>query len=139
MRTRRTPVSCGANQLYGLQGINSKVLEGMLVQEYRQWGQRSRLRLNLDLHALDRPRDDEYDDKIYAGETVIFSDNDSYKNGRKLAALIRAHKLGEVVSLSGVNPNTRSKITTYLWRYNGGKVLPVPRKKTASKERVVLE
>jgi hypothetical protein len=129
-------VSCGANQLFRLNGINKAALEKLLDSNYLNWGNRPKTRVRED---FEKPRDDEYDDKIYAGETVIFSDNDSYGNGRKLATLIRVHKLGDVVSLSGVNPNTRSKITTYLWRYNGAKLKTLPRKKTTTKERIVLE
>ena len=57
--------------------------------------------------------------KLKAGETVIFSDNEDNGNGDKLVKYIKAHELGEVTSLSTVNPNTRNKITTYLWVYNG--------------------
>jgi hypothetical protein len=133
MYTKRTPVSCGCTQLHGLYPINKAELQAMLKPVYKNWGDRDRPRADpaapeFEREAMqNRVRQGEFDNKIYAGETVFFSDADSNGNGKKLVNYIKRHKLGEVVSISAKNPNTKNKITTYLWVYNGAKLKTVAR------------
>ncbi len=109
MQTKRTPVSCGCTMLYGLFGIDKDSLSAILEPKYKHFRERHQ--------CPDDPA--RYDDKIYSGETVIFSDADSQGNAKRLVEIIKKYDLGRVVSLGCVNPNTRSRITTYLWHYNG--------------------
>jgi hypothetical protein len=127
--TRRTPISCGAQVLFNLDAINKKALESLLQPEYKRWQDRVRPggdgRPNdpyIRDYITEQRAKGVYDNKIYPGETVVFSDADRYGNGKKLLQYIKRHKLGEVVSLSTINPNTKNKITTYLWVYNGAKL-----------------
>jgi PDZ domain-containing secreted protein len=128
MYTKRTPVSCGCTQLHDLYPINKASLEAMLRSVYKNWGDRTRPAATDAMGAYEREtienrrRAGEFDNKIYAGETVFFSDADSNGNGKKLVNYIKRHKLGEVVSISARNPNTKNKITSYLWVYNGAKL-----------------
>lgn len=128
MYTKRTPVSCGCTQLHDLSNVNKANLQAILRPTYKNWGDRERPKAPPGAESYvvesiqNRVRQGEFDNKIYAGETVIFSDADSNGNGKKLVNYIKRHKLGEVVSVSGRNPNTRNPITTYLWRYNGAKL-----------------
>lgn len=135
MQTKRTPISCGCTQLHDLIWVSKKALENMLQPEYKVWGVRERPKerpgmVDQEREYVQRQRHQGvYDNKIYAGETVVFSDNDSYGNAKKLVQYIKRFKLGEVVSLSGRNPNSLNDITTYLWRYNGAKVPTMVAKK----------
>jgi hypothetical protein len=124
MRVRRTPVSCGCQELYELFMPEGKAtLAAMLVSKYKMWGERTRPSADTSVNWMWERDMGFYDGKIYAGETIFFSDADANKNGKKLVELIQKYNLGEVVSLGGVNPNTKSRITTYLWRYNGNKIV----------------
>lgn len=121
--------------LFDLHNLTESKLNDMLVSRYEPWGVRSRpgdpkLYFNLTPHEQKERIKGVYDNKIYKGETVIFSDADICGNGAALKKMIRDNKLGRVVSISTVNPNTLNKITTYLWVYNGNKIEPKAKKTT---------
>lgn len=124
MYTRRTFVSCGCTQLYNLGTVSKAQLMLRLTPSYAWW------------HTRGEGPDGEGDGKIYKGETVIFSDADCLGNGKRLEGLIKDYKLGEVVKVSGRNPNTEENITTYLWRYNGNKIRRIRLNKTVAKKTV---
>lgn len=119
MQTRRTPISCGCNVLFNLHGVSDvRGLRSILQPKYKSWGERRGFDGNDEASRLLRA-EGSYDNKIYAGETVIFSDADYREYGRDLRRLIKKHGLGKVVSIKTKNPNTETRITTYLWVYNG--------------------
>lgn len=113
--TSRANVSCGAVQLHDLEGIGEGWLRTHLKSEYSMWVSRKMEPMQLGFAR-------ETDGFIYAGETVIFSDRVRRQHAIRLAGLIKKHKLGKVVGIRGVNPNTKNIIVTYLWRYNGKQV-----------------
>jgi hypothetical protein len=123
--------------LFDLHNLTESKLNSMLVSRYEPWNVRRRPgdpKLYYELTPDEREQRDKgvYDHKIYKGETVIFSDADMLGKGAALKKMIRDNKLGRVVSISTVNPNTLNKITTYLWVYNGNKI--VPKKPRVKKE-----
>jgi hypothetical protein len=68
--------------------------------------------------------DIDYNDAPFQkGYSYIFSDAVKFGNGRRIAALIKKHKLGTLVKTrAATNPNSGNKIETWIWRYNGKKV-----------------
>jgi len=121
--------------LFDLHNLTESKLNSMLEPIYKTWGARSRpgdpkSYFNLTPYERKERIKGVYDNKIYKGETVIFSDADICGNGAALKKMIRDNKLGRVVSISTVNPNTLNKITTYLWVYNGNKIEPKAKKTT---------
>lgn len=94
-----TDVSCGARQL---SGVNESDLDAFKL--------------------LVAGKDMSYagdDESFKRGYTYIFSDNFT-GNGKKIAALIKKHKLGAIQATGWkINPNSRNRINIWTWRYNG--------------------
>lgn len=116
----RNPASCGSQILEGLDNVDEDWLRRSLKPIYRNYEQRQDAgHYEEDYAGVSQG----ISDFIYGGETIVFSDADASGNGTELAKLIAKYNLGELTSISCVNPNTSRPITTWLWRYNGN-VLP---------------
>jgi hypothetical protein len=132
-RIRGTPISCGVHYYNNLSIKGFKASVGDTKKGPKPqpptttwyWGDIGHEQNRRDWDRYYREIE-KWEDRVAfeRGYTYIFSDAyDGNCQGNKIAAYIRKHKLGRIISTGrGVNPNSGNRIETWIWRYNGKRV-----------------
>lgn len=115
----RNPASCGGQILTGLADINP--FAGGTRRQAQLDALRTLLAAGLAYQTHSQREVNPDLQKIYIGETIMFSDTTGpLRGGEILSRLIRNHGLGIITSTGQTrNPNTGHAIDTWLWLYNG--------------------
>lgn len=96
-----TRISCGVQQLFGLELAPIELIKKVVRRKEREDG-------------------DQYDVNTYSRGYghIVFSDWTRVNNGLSLAQYITENGLGEVVSSVTRNPNSGNTIQTWVWAVN---------------------